>query len=94
VAAAISKDQVHDLVLGELVAVVSNVPKVEQDDIDIRKSLPALGIDSLVAIEIWNWLRKEFQADLSVFDIVSNDPLSAFVHKVRAKSALVLAGLA
>lgn len=73
---------------------MSNILKVEQDDIDTRKSLPALGIDSLVAIEIRNWLRKEFLADLSLFDIVSNEPLSTFVHEVTARSALVLPSLA
>lgn len=94
VATATSKDQVHDLVLAQLLGGVSNIVKLDLDDIDPRKSLPALGIDSLVAIEIRAWLRKEFQADLSVFDIVSNDPLSTFVHKVIAKSALVPSGLA
>ena len=73
---------------------MSNIIKMNLDDIDPKKSLPALGIDSLVAIEVRTWLRKEFQADLSVFDIVSNDPLSTFVHRVTAKSALVPSSLA
>lgn len=94
VAAAESKDQVYDLVLAQLLVGVSNIIKIDLDDIDPKKSLPSLGIDSLVAIEVRTWLRKEFQADLSVFDIVSNDPLLTFVHKVTAKSALVPAGLA
>ncbi|KAJ5287127.1 hypothetical protein N7478_002813 [Penicillium angulare] len=94
VAAAITKEQVHELMLGQLLVGVSNIVKVDLDDIDPNKSLPALGIDSLVAIEIRNWLRKEFQADLSVFDIVSNDPLPTFVQKVTAKSTLVPPNLA
>ena len=94
VAGATSKDQVYDLVLAQLLVGVSNIIKMNLDDIDPKKSLPALGIDSLVAIEVRTWLRKEFQADLSVFDIVSNDPLSTFVHRVTAKSALVPSGLA
>ena len=93
-AAATSKDQVYDLVLAQLLGAVSNIIKKDLDDIDPKKSLPALGIDSLVAIEVRTWLRKELQADMSVFDIVSNDPLLSFVHKVTAKSALVPSGVA
>lgn len=93
-AAATSKDQVYDLVLSQLLGGVSKIIKTDPEDMDPRKSLPALGIDSLVAIEIRTWLLKEFQADISVFDIVSNDPLPAFAKKVITKSSLIPAGLA
>nr|ALQ32782.1 putative polyketide synthase [Fusarium babinda] len=88
-AAATSPDDIYELVLGQLLEGVSKIIKADVEDMDSRKSLPALGIDSLVAIEIRTWLLKEFQADLSVFDIVSNDPLTGFAKKVIAKSALI-----
>ena len=92
--AATSKDEVYDIVLAQLLEGVSRIIKTDVEDMDSRKSLPALGIDSLVAIEIRTWLLKEFQADLSVFDIVSNYPLTGFAKKVIAKSALVSTALA
>ncbi|KAH7489416.1 Reducing polyketide synthase [Fusarium oxysporum f. sp. matthiolae] len=88
-AAAASPDEVYEIVLQQLLEGVSKIIKADVEDMDSRKSLPALGIDSLVAIEIRTWLLKEFQADLSVFDIVSNDPLTGFAKKVMAKSALI-----
>ncbi|CAG7949237.1 unnamed protein product [Penicillium olsonii] len=90
---ASSKEEVYDLILTQLLEGISRIIKTEAQDMDPRKSLPALGIDSLVAIEIRTWLLKEFQADLSVFDIVSNDPLTEFAKKTIAKTALVPAGL-
>ncbi|KAH8738439.1 hypothetical protein BGZ61DRAFT_409366 [Ilyonectria robusta] len=92
-AAATSKDEVYDIVLAQVLEGVSRIIKTDVEDMDPRKSLPALGIDSLVGIEIRTWLLKEFQADLSVFDIVSNDPLSGFAKKVIAKTALVPSSL-
>lgn len=93
VAAATSKDEVYDIVLAQVLEGVSRIIKTDVEDMDPRKSLPALGIDSLVGIEIRTWLLKEFQADLSVFDIVSNDPLTGFAKKIIAKTALVPSSL-
>ncbi|KAF5021541.1 hypothetical protein F66182_6423 [Fusarium sp. NRRL 66182] len=68
-AAATTPDEVYELVSGQTLEGVSNIIKADVQDMDSRKSLPCLGIDSLVAIEIRTWLLKEFQAHLSVFDI-------------------------
>ncbi|KAI1852774.1 hypothetical protein JX266_002315 [Neoarthrinium moseri] len=88
-AATTSKDEVYELVLAQLQEGVARIIKMDVENMDPRKSLPSLGIDSLVAIEIRTWLLKEFEADLSVFDIVSNDPMTGLAKKVTAKSALL-----
>lgn len=43
---------------------------VEPSDIDPEKSLAAYGIDSLMAVELRNWLGKDFRANLTVFEIM------------------------
>jgi hypothetical protein len=37
--------------------------------IDITKSVPVYGVDSLVAVEVRNWIAREIQSDLSVIEI-------------------------
>jgi hypothetical protein len=46
-------------------------------------------VDSLVAVEVRNWIFKELKADVSVLEILSPNPISALTLKVAAKSELV-----
>jgi hypothetical protein len=39
-------------------------------DIDIYKALLTYGVDSLLAVEVRNWLRREFAADVAAFEII------------------------
>lgn len=42
-----------------------------EDDIDVTQSLSALGVDSLVAIEIRNWWRQSLGLELSVLELMN-----------------------
>lgn len=88
-AAITSDDDIYNTLLAGVLEGISSITKLNSDNLDPRKSLPHYGIDSLLAIEIRTWLVREFQADMSIFDIVSNDSLSAFVRKIIAKSTLL-----
>ena len=46
-------------------------------------------VDSLVAIEVRNWLIRELQADVSVFDILGTIPISALTVKIVETSKLL-----
>lgn len=43
---------------------------IESEDIDVEKPLHAYGVDSLVAVELRNFLAKDFAADVPVFELV------------------------
>ncbi|EXJ91415.1 hypothetical protein A1O1_04527 [Capronia coronata CBS 617.96] len=59
------------------------------DDIDSDKPLYALGVDSLKAIEVRNWVFKELKCDVSVFDVLSPIPLAQLAARLAKKSTLV-----
>ncbi|KAI1424927.1 polyketide synthase PksD [Xylaria sp. FL1777] len=43
---------------------------IKPEDVDIGKPLHAFGVDSLVAVELRNWISKEFAADVPVFELI------------------------
>lgn len=58
------------------------------DDIDPSKPLFEYGVDSLVAVELRNWIGKEFRADVAVFDIMGGATIAAVGALVAKKSAV------
>lgn len=63
------------------------------DDIDPSKSVNEYGVDSLVAVELRNWIFREMEADVSVFDILSSVPISVLSGKIAAKSGFLSAAV-
>lgn len=59
------------------------------EDLDSSKPVNTYGVDSLVAVEIRNWVFREVKADVSVFEILSNVPLAVLSAKIALKSKLV-----
>ena len=59
------------------------------EDLDASRPANTYGVDSLVAVEIRNWVFREVKADVSVFEILSNVPLAVLSSKIALKSKLV-----
>lgn len=62
------------------------------DDIDTKKTLSDYGVDSLMAVELRNWFRNAFQAQVAVFDIMGNTLIAAIGDLVVSKTELSLVG--
>ncbi|KJZ72764.1 hypothetical protein HIM_07839 [Hirsutella minnesotensis 3608] len=52
-------------------------------------SILDLGLDSLVAIELRNWITREFKAPLQSSEIMTNQPIRGLAQKVATRSSLV-----
>ncbi|EME41547.1 polyketide synthase-like protein [Dothistroma septosporum NZE10] len=65
-----------------LIHKVAKCLAVPEDRIDVNRSLPAYGINSLVAIEIRNWILKEAHFDVAIFDLISPLPIIKLVAKI------------
>lgn len=71
-----------------LVSKMSRVLAIAPEEIDTEKPLHSYGVDSLIAVEIRNWLLKDIAADVAVFDLLGNASLAEVSMMVLAKSSL------
>lgn len=58
------------------------------DDVDTTRPMSALGIDSLVAIEIRHWFASELKCDVPVLVILGNESIGQVGRYVAEKSSL------
>lgn len=72
-----------------LIGKLADVLSISADDIDSSLSVSALGLDSLVAIEIRNWIAREAEANVQVLELLSTKSVTHLAEVVYNKSALV-----
>ncbi|MCJ1395325.1 hypothetical protein MMC18_008209 [Xylographa bjoerkii] len=78
-------------------AVVTKVARSLQtssSEIDPGRPLHSYGVDSLVAIEMRNWMFKDLKSNVSLFDVLSAVPISVLAEKIAMNSKLLPAGIA
>lgn len=82
--AAKDTEAARGIVTELLLKKVAQCLQASEDEIDVARSLPSYGINSLVAIEIRNWLFKEVKAEMTIFNLISPTPIRALVDKIVA----------
>ncbi|KAI0550654.1 hypothetical protein F4679DRAFT_594564 [Xylaria curta] len=90
---AASLDAAAEIVQDILLAKVAKIITVPVTDIDTSKPVYTYGVDSLVAVELRNWLALELKSDISIFDLTSSAPITDVCKKIASKSHLVPAEL-
>lgn len=84
-----SVEEAESLVYTGLVDKVSAILMIAKDEIDGRQPISAYGLDSLVAVEIRNWITKQTDANLQVLELLSSGSLISLSHNIVKKSALL-----
>ncbi|KAL8877824.1 MAG: hypothetical protein Q9192_008590, partial [Flavoplaca navasiana] len=87
-AGAKSSDDAKGVVLAALVDRLARLLAIPEHDVDIRKPLPAFGIDSLVALELRQWIKRDFRAEMSIFDVVQGSSVVELAEMVMQKTEL------
>ncbi|KAF2755008.1 ketoacyl-synt-domain-containing protein [Pseudovirgaria hyperparasitica] len=80
-------------VLDALVAKLASSLLMPETDIDTSKPISSYGVDSLVAVEVRNWIFREARAQVSVFELLAGGPIKGMAEKIARKSALVGRGV-
>ena len=81
--------QAIDLVSEGLMTKVSAVLMFPREEMDAAKPIVAYGLDSLVAIEIRNWITRELEASLQVLELLTSSSITALAETILKKSKLV-----
>lgn len=88
-----SLDAAVELAQEILLERVAKVIVTPVTDIDVSKPVYTYGVDSLVAVELRNWLALELRSDVSIFDLTSSAPITDVCRKIALRSQLVPAAL-
>ena len=78
-----------DIILAAVVEKLSKSLMTPQEDIDTASPTSAYGVDSLVAVEVRNWVGREMKADVPVFEILQASSLQALAVNIAEKSQLL-----
>ena len=82
-------DESRSLVLDALAVKISDVLMKSTDDVSPNLSMASYGLDSLVAVEFRNWIARELDVKVSMFDLVSGNSLEQLAVVIVMKSKVV-----
>lgn len=77
------------IVVSSLRSRLSKALSIAYDDVEPEKSLSDYGVDSLMAVEFRNWIGKDFQANLTVLDIMGRTSILEIGTLVAKRANLV-----
>lgn len=83
---ASTEGESHKVILGAVQQKLARSLQMAVEDIDCGKIVSTYGVDSLIAVEVRNWILKEFKAQIPVFQIVQAQYLQSLAEKIAAKS--------
>ncbi|KAI1825627.1 ketoacyl-synt-domain-containing protein [Xylaria intraflava] len=89
VKAAKTLTEAEQIVCDGLASNLAAVMMMELDDLDVTRSLSHYSLNSLVAIEIRNFITREFEATLQVLELLSSGSVQTLAKEVCVKSKLV-----
>ena len=89
------KKQTHSLAAIQLIiqealaGKIASVSMTPREDIELEKPLAAYGMDSLVAVEMRNWIANEMGANISALEFIATSSLAGLTKAVVEKSTLI-----
>lgn len=80
-------------VVDSLLAKMSSVLMIPADEMSPKRSVASYGLDSLVAVEIRNWISKEMGAKVPLLALLSSPSIEALASTIARESNLVDKGM-
>lgn len=93
VTAVTTLSQATDLIQNVVASKLAKSMMISMDEIDVNRPVSSYGVDSLVAAEMRNWCFKDLKADISVFELLGGNSITALAEQIATRSALVPQGI-
>ncbi|KAI1399900.1 hypothetical protein F4819DRAFT_488127 [Hypoxylon fuscum] len=77
-----------EVVVHAIASRLARALSVSPDDVEPNKLLSDYGVDSLMAVELRNWIRRDFQANVAVFDIMGGITISGLGNMVVERAGV------
>ncbi|KAJ4376392.1 hypothetical protein N0V83_001675 [Neocucurbitaria cava] len=84
-ASAPSAEQAKNYILTALLKKLSRSLMMDPSELDATRSMSAYGTDSLVAVEMKNWIQRETKVGVSVFEILQASSIGGLVEKIAER---------
>ncbi|KAF3030660.1 t1pks [Penicillium rubens] len=68
---------------------ISSILMRPMEDLDPAAPITVYGLDSLVAIEIRNWITRELEANLQILEILTSESVPALAETILKKSGIL-----
>lgn len=81
--------EARTMIYDALALKISVILMIENEDLSPDRALGSYGSDSLVAVEIRNWIRREMEATVILMDILADNTLSTLTERIVSKSKLL-----
>lgn len=82
-------DEATSVICNRLTVKISSLSMIPVEDIGTDRPLSEYGMDSLVAVEMRNWIGREMDATIPILELMANEPLHQLASNILAKSSLV-----
>lgn len=88
-AEASNPEEAGVIILGALAQRVADMLQIPASEVDTSRPLHRYGVDSLVALEVRNWITRELKANIALLEILASVPMATLATKIAQKSKLV-----
>ncbi|KAL2004487.1 hypothetical protein VTN00DRAFT_3459 [Thermoascus crustaceus] len=82
-------NEATELVCAALIDKLASRSGIPPDNIDSSKSISEYGVDSLVAVELRNWIASEMDSTVPILELLANISMLQLSGKIAARSKLL-----
>ncbi|KAI0119053.1 hypothetical protein F4814DRAFT_458445 [Daldinia grandis] len=85
---ATGPEERRDVVTSIIARKLAKALTMDPDDIKVEKSLSDYGVDSLMAVELRNWINNDLRANVAVFEIMGGKRIVEIGNLILERSAI------